>query len=377
MTYTACFNNADLCHEMGDFEFVAYSLLYGVDQMFAAGEQLERVLARQRDMIAIFTKRKQAVIGCIHGMYVNLGKIAGIISPEADSAVVDGVLVSPAAILASFQADKVFMFEFAQHAYTTMFHYYQRDFQLATVSGEMGWQMFLRQGHSGAAGLTFNTDILLYYALTLLALAPLVAEVGTLAANGGTGEAGDSFDSVLAESNSAARRFDELEVIRQQIAGKSPVTPRSPHQQPAVNRSEAYRHLTVHVSTTSTWRRCPRRPYLSKVAAIQTAHRTVGDAQSQPPTPTSTPSSTRRGCGCSCSRTRTLSAWGRATTCMHATLKLYEKSIALSRINGDDARGGAGQRARSALLPGRSTSRERRRASYVRPTGDTPSGAAS
>ena len=126
--------------------------------------------------------------------------------------------------------------------------------------------MFLRQGHSGAAGLTLNTDLTLYYALTLLSLAPLVAEIGSLTAPGGTGELDDSFDSVLAESNTSARRFDELEVLRQQIAGRSPHTPRSPHQQPAVNRSEAYRHLTVETDNIAP---LSASAILSKVAAIQ------------------------------------------------------------------------------------------------------------
>ena len=138
VTYVACFDNADLCNQLSDYEFVGYSLLYGITQMFGAGEQLERVLARQRDMIALFIKRKQAVVHCVHGMYVSLGKIAGIIAPEADSALVDGVLVSPAALVAKFQTEKVFMFEFAQHAYTTMFHYYHRDFQHAGGQWRVG-----------------------------------------------------------------------------------------------------------------------------------------------------------------------------------------------------------------------------------------------
>ena len=332
VTYIACFDNADLCNSQSDFQFVGYSLLYGVDQMLAAGEQLERVLARQREMIALFAKRKQAVIHCVHGMYISLGKIAGIIAPEADSAIVDGVLVSPAALVASFQAEKVFMFEFAQHAYTTMFNYYQRDFQLAAASGEQGWQMFLRQGHSGAAGLTFNTDLTLYYALTLLSLAPLVADNASLAAAGGAGDMGDSFDSVLAEANTSARRFDELEVLRQQIAGKSPLTPRSPHQQPVVNRSEAYRHLTVQVSGDHV-APLSASAILSKVAAIQkhialwATHNpsayankhTLVDAERLRVFMFSHPHAQRMG---------------PRFDLLHSTLKLYERSISLARMNG-------------------------------------------
>ena len=332
VTYTACFQNADLCSELGDFEFVGYSLLYGVDQMFAAGEQLERVLARQRDMIALFTKRKQAVVHCVHGMYVSLGKIAGIIAPEADSAIVEGVMVSPAALVASFQTDKVFMFEFAQHAYSTMFHYYQRDFQQAAVSGELGWQMFLRQGHCGAAGLTFNVDITVHYALTLLALAPLVADNGTVAASGAAGELGESFDSVLAEANTSQRRFDELEVLRQQLAGKSPLTPRSPHQQPAVNRSEAYRHLTVQVSSDHV-APVSASAILSKVAAIQ---KHIGLWATHNPS-----AYANKYALVDAERLRVFmfshphaQRMGPRYDLLHSTLKLYERSISLARING-------------------------------------------
>ena len=331
VTSTACFNNADLCNQMGDHEFTGYSLLYGVDQMFAAGEQLDRVLARQRDMIALFTKRKQAVVHCVHGMYVSLGKLAGIIAPEADSALVDGVLVSPAALVASFQADRVFMFEYAQHAYTTLFNYYQRDFQHAAVSGEQGWQMFLRQGHSGAAGLTFNMDLTVYYALTLLALAPLVAESGVLVA-AGSGEECDSFDSVLAEANSSARRFDELDLLRQQLAGKSPHTPRSPHPQPAVNRSEVFRHLTIEVSPNHV-APLSASAILSKVAAIQNhiglwaTHNPAAYANKH----TLVDAERLRVFIFSHPHAQSV---GPRYDLLHPTLRLYEKSISLARING-------------------------------------------
>ena len=348
VTYVGCFNTADLCNSLSDFEFVGYSLLYGVSQMFGAGEQLERVLARQRELIALFTKRKQAVIYCVQGMYVSLGKIAGIIAPEADSAIVDGVLVTPAALVASFQTDKVFMFEFAQHAYTTMFHYYQRDFQRAAVSGEMGWQMFLRQGHSGASGLTLNTDLTLYYALTLLSLAPLVAETGSVLATGGGGEADDSFDSVLAEAHSSARRFDELEVLRQQIAGKSP---RHASFAAPTAGSEPQRGLQT-LDSAGVLRPRPasvRGRYTEQGGCHTEAHRAVGDSQSVHLRQQARPG--RRG------EAASVHVLPPARSADGAALRpapLSAQAVREEHIAGShqrsDARGGAGQRARSALL---------------------------
>ena len=259
------FDNADLCDRIGDFEFSGYSNTYGLDLMLASGESLDRVMQKQRDVLALFSKRQQQLSLPLQMFYVCAGKLSGEFTPEAESALIDGQLFSPDEALKTFEDRSDGMFTFAHRAYHCQQFYFMRDFQRAEKCGEAGWHMFLRQGHSGAAGLNFNTTLTLYYALTLLALAPLTVEGAPPPA-----PQADSFDSIIAEAHSNARRMEELEAARLSLVGrehKSPHTPSTPHSLPEVKRSEVYRNLTVQVAEHSPI--ASASAILTCVAAIQ------------------------------------------------------------------------------------------------------------
>ena len=194
-----CFENADVCDRVGDFEFSGYSLTYGLDLMMACGDSLDRLMAKQRDVLALFSKRQQALTLPVQMMYVVAGKLSGEFAAEAESALIDGVLFSPEEVLKTFVDRSDGMFTFAHRAYHCQQLYLMREFARAAECGEVGWQMFLKQGHSGAAALNFNTTLTFYYALTLLAMAPITVD-GALPS---TNPAADSFDSIVAEATPA------------------------------------------------------------------------------------------------------------------------------------------------------------------------------
>ena len=237
---------------------------YGQSLMLADGPPLERVASKQKDMLALFARTKNHYGRQYAQMYrFVVAKLTGEIPLDATSMLVEGDTVQLDLMLQEQKKSKLSMYMFANLTCQTLLAYYTKRWTEGIKIGEEGWQVFLHQGHSGAAGLISNVRMLMYYALILTASAP--CSEGDILREPVQGvELPESFDGVLAFTAQQLRRNEELDVTaRTKPPGRT--SPISPGRSMAA-KSEVYRNLTVQVSDS---RADSVAFILSRVAAIQ------------------------------------------------------------------------------------------------------------
>ena len=148
-----------------------------------------------------------------------------------------------------------------------MLNYYIRRFNRAVQSGDEGWLVFLHQGHSGAAALISNVRLLMYYALSMLAATPCVELEAIREPVGLT--IPDTFDAILGFTATQLKRAEDIDAAV--AAQPSPrqhdrVSPLSPNRS-MFAKSGVYRNLTVVVGDSSGPQSTSH--VLARVSAIQ------------------------------------------------------------------------------------------------------------
>ena len=269
VAWQGCEDTAELCEANSDFEFSGFCRTYGQALMFSDGQPLEKVRQKQVNMLAMFQRKKMHGASTYLAMYYVLAaKLMGEVPADVDSVLFGDRLVSLEEQLVELKEARLTMFQLANLSCQTMLNYYQRRFNRAVLAGDEGWQVFLHQGHSGAAGLISNVRLLLYYALSLLAATPCV-DLDAIREPVGL-SIPDTFDSILGFTATQLKRAEELDAAV--AAQPSPrqhdrVSPISPSRS-MVAKSGVYANLTVKVGDSSTGAQSTSH-VLARVTAIQ------------------------------------------------------------------------------------------------------------
>ena len=252
VAWQGCEDTAELCEQQGDFEFSGFCRTYGQALMFADGQPLEKVRQKQLNMMSMFQRKKMHGASTYLLMYrFLLAKLIGEIPADADTMLYGDRLVNLELQLEELKEARLTMFQLANLSCQTMLNYYMRRFNRAVQAGDEGWQVFLHQGHSGAAALISNVRLLVYYALSMLAATPCV-DLEAIREPVGL-NIPDTFDAILGFTATQLKRAEELDAAA--AAQPSPrqhdrVSPISPNRS-MVAKSGVYRNLTVQVGDSN------------------------------------------------------------------------------------------------------------------------------
>ena len=268
VAWQGCEDTAELCEQNADFEFSGFCRTYGQALMFADGQPLEKVRQKQLNMMLMFQRKKMHGASTYLLMYrFLLAKLSGEISADADNMLYGDRLVNLEQQLEELKEARITMFQLANLSCQTMLNYYLRRFNRAVQAGDEGWQVFLHQGHSGAAALISNVRLLVYYALSMLAAAPCV-DLEAIREPVGL-SIPDTFDAILGFTATQLKRAEDLDAAV--AAQPSPrqhdrVSPISPNRS-MFAKSGVYRNLTVVVGDSNGAQSTSH--ILARVTAIQ------------------------------------------------------------------------------------------------------------
>ena len=219
---------------------------YGQSLMLADGQPLERVASKQKDMLALFARTGNHYGRQYAQMYrFVVAKLVGEVSLDATSMLVEGDSVQLDVMLEEQKKSKLSMYMFANLTCQTLLAFYTKRWAEGCKIGEEGWQVFLHQGHSGAAGLISNVRMLMYYALILTQSAPC-SDADILRSPLPGVELPDSFDGILAFTAQQLRRCEELDVSSTRSKLPDRLSPSSPGRS-MQTKSEVHSRLTVQV----------------------------------------------------------------------------------------------------------------------------------
>jgi len=161
---------SQMCLEEGDHEYFSYTSFFLLDiTLYTGRHPLEVVLARQKDVLEAFRRRKLPMaIKYVNMWRICVAKLLDKIGPNQEEYEMDGETTTQAKILAEMQGLKISSFLFACYTAELTFAYYSMQFPRAIKAGESAMQIDAWK----RGGLVVVPQFNFYYSLALLANIP-------------------------------------------------------------------------------------------------------------------------------------------------------------------------------------------------------------